>query len=204
MCVTYYTVNEGLPNEKRSFRTLAEGISHYRTIPMADRRLLGLEQEDSEVELVRCVPVFPDSAEDVLAADYWEDDLGTWPELKAAVETCLRELNPRYLLAKGCLIPVPTGKPLRKDLRDKLLWRSFDKGYGSAIRTVYVAGVGWVRPQDIRNYGPFPLVLSCKVDAMSRDGAYFPLEVDPWEYRSLLERTKRYAETKINKGGTSK
>ena len=141
-----------------------------------------------------------------MAADYWGDDLRIWTELKAAVETCLRELNPRYLLEKDYLIPVPAGKPLRKELRNKLLWRSFDGDYDSAIRTVYVAGVGWVRPQDVKSYGPFPLVLSCKVDAMSRDGAYFSLEVDPWEYRSLLEQTKQYAENKNNneRGGIPK
>ena len=49
MCVTYYTMNGRLPEEKRSFQTMAEAISHYRTIPMSGGRVLGMEREDFEL-----------------------------------------------------------------------------------------------------------------------------------------------------------
>lgn len=41
-----------------------------------------------------------------------------------------------------------------------------------------------------------PLVLSYRVDGMSKDGAYLSLELEPWEYDLLLEQTKTYYDHK--------
>ena len=59
---------------------------------------------------------------------------------------------------------------------------------------MYVYGVGWVSPQDVKKQGPLPLVLRYKVDAMTEDGAYLSLEPDPWEYQLMLKYTKKYYE----------
>ena len=59
---------------------------------------------------------------------------------------------------------------------------------------MYVYGVGWVSPQDVKKQGPLPLVLCYKVDAMTEEGAYLSLEPEPWEYQLMLKYTKRYYE----------
>lgn len=59
---------------------------------------------------------------------------------------------------------------------------------------MYVYGVGWVSPQDVRKQGPLPLVLCYKVDAMTEEGAYLSLEPEPWEYQLMLKYTKKYYE----------
>ena len=92
------------------------------------------------------------------------------------------------------MVPIPAGKKLREELRDKLLWRGYGGKYDSAIRSMYVYGVGWVSPQDVKKQGPLPLVLCYKVDAMTKEGAYLSLEPEPWEYQLMLKYTKRYYE----------
>ena len=59
---------------------------------------------------------------------------------------------------------------------------------------MYVYGVGWVSPQDVKKQGPLPLVLCYKVDAMTEEGAYLSLEPEPWEYQLMLKYTKKYYE----------
>ena len=59
---------------------------------------------------------------------------------------------------------------------------------------MYVYGVGWVSPQDVKKQGPLPLVLCYKVDAMTKEGAYLSLEPEPWEYQLMLNDTKKHYE----------
>lgn len=150
-------------------------------------------------ELIRCVRLFPGDAqgEDVLAADYRRSGLTKKnADLKVALDGCLETLHPRFLLEPERLVPVPQSRKLREDLREALLWQGYEENYESAIRSVFVGGVGWISPQDVKKQRQLPLVLSYRVDGMSKDGAYLSLELEPWEYDLLLEQTKNHYKNK--------
>ena len=112
--------------------------------------------------------------------------------LKTALDICLKTLHPRFLLEPERLVPVPQSGKLREELREALLWQGYEENYESAIRSVFVGGVGWISPQDVKKQRQLPLVLRYRVDGMTKDGAYLSLEVEPWEYDLLLEQTKRH------------
>ena len=135
--------------------------------------------------------------EDVLAADYRRSGLTKKnAALKNALNVCLEALHPRFLLEPERLVPVPQRRKLREELREALLWQGYEENYDSAIRSVFVGGVGWISPQDVKKQRHLPLVLSYRVDGMSKDGAYLSLELEPWEYDLLLEQTKNHYKNK--------
>ena len=202
MNVTYYTVDDLRPGRSgwgvKRFSALNDAISHYRSLPMDGARVLGMVDAHA-YELIRCVRLFPGDAqgEDVLAADHWRDGLTKKnAALKDALDICLESLRPRFLLEPERLIPVPQRKKLRKELREALLWQGYEERYDSAIRSVFVGGVGWISPQNVKKQRQLPLVLSYRVDGMSKDGAYLSLELEPWEYDLLLEQTKNHYKNK--------
>lgn len=90
------------------------------------------------------------------------------------------------------MVPVPQRRKLREELREALLWQGYEENYESAIRSVFVGGVGWISPQDVKKQRQLPLVLRYRVDGMLKDGAYLSLELEPWEYDLLLEQAKRH------------
>lgn len=150
-------------------------------------------------ELIRCVRLFPGDAqgEDVLAADYRRSGLTKKnAALKNALNVCLEVLHPCFLLEPERLVPVSQSRKLRAELREALLWQGYEENYESAIRSVFVGGVGWISPQDMKKQRQLPLVLSYRVDGMSKDGAYLSLELEPWEYDLLLEQTKNHYKNK--------
>ena len=190
MCMTYYTVDDLRPGrpgwDVRQFSALAEAIDHYRTLPMDGVRVLGMADDAHAYELIRCVRLFPGDAqgEDVLSADYRRSGLTKKDAaLKVALDGCLETLRPRFLLEPERLVPVPQSGKLRGDLQEALLWQGYEENYESAIRSVFVGGVGWISPQDVKKQRHLPLVLSYRVDGMSKDGAYLSLELEPWEYK---------------------
>ena len=143
--------------------------------------------------------LFPGDAqgEDVLAADYRRSGLTKKnANLKAALDTCFETLHPRFLLELERLVPVPQHRKLREELREALLWQGYEENYESAIRSVFVEGVGWISPQDVKKQRQLPLVLSYRVDGMTKDGAYLSSELEPWEYDLLLEQTKNHYKNK--------
>ena len=203
MSMTYYTVDDLRPGRSgwgvKRFSTLNDAISHYRTLPMDGARVLGMADDTHAYELIRCVRLFPGDAqgEDVLAADYRHGGLVKKnAALKDALDVCLESLRPRFLLEPERLIPVPQRKKLRKELREALLWQGYEENYESAIRSVFVGGVGWLSPQDVKKQRQLPLVLRYRVDGMTKDGAYLSLEVEPWEYDLLLEQTRDHYKMK--------
>ena len=192
MCMTYYTVDDLRPGrhgwDVRQFSALAEAIDHYRALPMDGVRVLGMADDAHAYELIRCVRLFPGDAqgEDVLAADYRRSGLAKKnADLKTALDICLEALH-----------PLPQSGKLREDLREALLWQGYEENYDSAIRSVFVGGVGWISPQDVKKQRQLPLVLSYRVDGMSKDGAYLSFELEPWEYDLLLEQTKNHYKNK--------
>ena len=187
MCMTYYTVDDLRPGrpgwDVRQFSALAEAIDYYRTLPMNGVRVLGMADDAR--------------GEDVLAADYRRSGLTKKnTALKNALNVCLEALHPRFLLEPERLVPVPQRRKLREELREALLWQGYEENYDSAIRSVFVGGVGWISPQDVKKQRQLPLVLSYRVDGMSKDGAYLSLELEPWEYDLLLEQTKNHYKNK--------
>ena len=183
----------------KRFSALNDAISHYRSLPMDGVRVLGMADDAHAYELIRCVRLFPGDAqgEDVLAADHWRNGLTKMnAALKDALDICLESLRPRFLLEPERLIPVPQRKKLRKELREALLWQSYEENYDSAIRAVFVGGVGWLSPQDVKKQRQLPLVLRYRVDGMTKDGAYLSLEVELWEYDLLLEQTRDHYKMK--------
>lgn len=171
----------------------------HRPLPGAPYRVLGMADDAHAYELIRCVRLFPGDAqgEDVLATDYRRSGLTKKDAaLKVALDTCLETLHPRFLLEPERLVPVPQSGKLRGDLREALLWQGYEENYESAIRSVFVGGVGWISPQDVKKQRQLPLVLSYRVDGMSKDGAYLSLELEPWEYDLLLEQTKNHYKNK--------
>lgn len=203
MCMTYYTVDDLRPGRPgwgvKQFSALAEAIDHYQTLPINGVRVLGMTDDAHAYELIRCVRLFPGDAqgEDVLAADYRRSGLTKKKAaLKNALNVCLETLHPRFLLEPERLVPVPQRRKLREELREVLLWQGYEENYESAIRSVFVGGVGWISPQDVKKQRHLPLVLSYRVDGMSKDGAYLSLELEPWEYDLLLEQTKNHYKNK--------
>lgn len=199
MSMTYYTVDDLRLGRSgwgvKRFSALNDAISHYRSLPMDGARVLGMADDAHAYELIRCVRLFPGDAqgEDVLAADYRRSGLTKKDAaLKVALDGCLETLHPRFLLEPGRLVPVPQRRKLREDLREALLWQGYEENYDSAIRSAFVGGVGWISPQDVKKQRHLPLVLSYRVDGMSKDGAYLSLELEPWEYDLLLEQTKNH------------
>ena len=94
------------------------------------------------------------------------------------------------------LVPVPQSGKLREELREELLWQGYEENYESAIRSVFVGGVGWISPQVVYMQRQLALVLCFRVDGMSKDGAYLSLELEPWEYDLLLEQTRNHYKNK--------
>ena len=209
MCMTYYTVDDLRPGRPgwgvKQFSSLNDAIPNYQSLPMDGIRVLGMADDAHAYELIRCVRLFPGDAqgEDVLAADYRRSGLTKKnADLKNALDVCLEALHPRFLLEPERLVPVSQSRKLRAELREALLWQGYEENYDSAIRSVFVGGVGWISPQDVKKQRQLPLVLSYRVDGMSKDGAYLSLELEPWEYDLLLEQTKNHYKKNKEKRNT--
>ena len=81
MNISYYTIDDLRLPPKRSLRkgrsveqysTLEEALARYQSLPAAGIRVLGLTDGIHVLELVKCLPLFPDDqeGENVLALDY--------------------------------------------------------------------------------------------------------------------------------------
>lgn len=202
MEISYYTIDDLRQPPKRLFRkgcsirhfdTVEAAISHYQTLPATGEKSLGITDGFHVLELVKCLPLYPDDTEGetVWASDY--QALTLWrerPESADAAAACEAAFHPRYRLDGAVLAPVSQLKTLPKRLWDKYLWLNVREDERSAIRWVYTAGKGWVPPSILYRRTSRPvLVLKYQVDGLTDQGAYVPLDVAPWEYNLLLQRT---------------
>lgn len=203
MHLTYYTIDDlGLPPNRpfrrgwtlERFATLEEALARYRALPASGARSIGLTDGLHVLELVRRAALFPAESpcEDVQAA--CPETLPLWadvPEAVAAAKDCASALHLRYRISGNMVTPIPPPGGLRRNLRDKYLWLSGARGQETAIRWVYLAGAGWKQPAFLRRWDrpAYPLVLKYRADGITEQGAYLPLEVEPWEYEYLLRRT---------------
>lgn len=103
-----YTIDDLRLPPKRSLRkgrsveqfsTLEEALARYQSLPAAGIRVLGLTDGIHVLELVKCLPLFPDDqeGEDVLASDYscfplWAQE----PEAASATGACITAMGLRY------------------------------------------------------------------------------------------------------------
>lgn len=202
MDISYYTVDDlRLPPKRvlrkgwtmEKFSTLEEALERYRALPPSGIKALGLTDGVHTLELVKCLPLFPDDkeGESVLASDYRKFPLWAGsPEAERASSVCIRELALRYALTGKMITPLPPPIGLSEELQNKYLWLNMTGELRSAIRKIYVAGTGWVSPGFL-NWRPSPpLVLKYQADGITEQGAYLALEVEPWEYELLALRTE--------------
>lgn len=133
MNITYYTIDDLRQAPKRLFRkgysirhfdTVEAAISHYQTLPASGEKSLGITDGFHVLELVKCLPPYPDDTEGetVWASDYRA--LTLWrerPESALAEAACEDAFHPRYRLDGAVLVPVSQLKILPKRLRDKYL-----------------------------------------------------------------------------------
>ena len=208
MNISYYTIDDLRLPPKRSLRrgrsveqysTLEEALARYQSLPAAGIRVLGLTDGIHVLELVKCLPLFPDDqeGENVLALDYgcfplWAQE----PEAANATHICITAMGLRYRIKGNVIEPIPSPEGLPQDLQGKFLWLNLSGEAQSAIRQVYVAGTGWVSPGILnRKTELMPLVLKYRADGINEQGAYLSLEVEPWEYDRMalhtLERLKK-------------
>ena len=202
MKISYYTIDDlSLPPRRllrkgwtmEQFLTLAHALIRYRELSATGVKVLGLTDGVQALELVKCLPPYPDDVEGetVWASDYrtltlWRDR----PESARAEAACETAFHPRYRVDGAVLVPVSQFKTLSKRLQDKYLWLNVREDEHSAIRWVYAAGKGWVPPSILYRRTDRPiLVLKYQADGLTEQGAYVPLDVAPWEYTLLLQRT---------------
>lgn len=111
MNISYYTIDDLRLPPKRSLRrgrsveqysTLEEALARYQSLPAAGIRVLGLTDGIHVLELVKCLPLFPDDqeGENVLALDYgcfplWAQE----PEAANATHICITAMGLRYRTA---------------------------------------------------------------------------------------------------------
>ena len=202
MNISYYTIDDlRLPAKRllrkgwtmERFPTLEEALARYRALPASGIKVLGLTDGAHVLEVVKCLPLFPDDreGEDVLASDYSQFPLWSYePEAAKAAVTCIAALGLRYRVSETVLTPIPSPEGLPQELQGKFLWLNLSGEVQSAINRVYVAGRGWESPGILnRRSDPMPLVLKYQVDGITEQGAYLALEVEPWEYDLLALRT---------------
>lgn len=213
MNISYYTIDDLRRGTGRllsrgwkleQFQTPEEALAHYSRLPSTAEKSLGLTDGVHMLELVRCVPFFPDEreGENVLASDHRKFPLWVQcAEAARATDLCISRLNLRYAIAENTIVPIPESDKLSKALRDKYLWLDYKGDDLSAIRWVYVAAKGWVHPKILKSEAPLrPLVLKYQADGLTEKGEYLSLEVAPWEYDLLLHRTKaRLEQNKMKK-----
>ena len=213
MNISYYTIDDlRLPAKRllrkgwtmERFPTLEEALARYCALPASGIKALGLTDGTHVLEVVKCLPLFPDDreGEDVLASDYRREPFWAQvPEAAKATERCIAALGLRYAVDGNVLVPIHSFSGLSEALQGKYLWLDIDGGDLSAIHRVYVEGMGWTSPGILdRPAFSMPLVLKYQVDAIDEQGAYHSLEVEPWEYGLLLPRTRERLERQRGDG----
>ena len=132
MNISYYTIDDLRLPPKRSLRkgrsveqysTLEEALARYQSMPAAGIRVLGLTDGIHVLELVKCLPLFPDDqeGEDVLALDYscfplWAQE----PEAASATGACITAMGLRYRIKGNVIEPIPSPDGLPQELRGEI------------------------------------------------------------------------------------
>ena len=123
----------------------------------------------------------------------------------AAVAYCRKMLHLRYTLQDGLVLPIPTSRGIPKRLRNTYLWLNLLLEDESAIHWIYVAGFGWLSPQQFtKRPRGYSLVLKYRADCITEKGEIYLEEMEPWEYQRLLPRSKARLQAETDSlGGTN-
>ncbi len=201
--LTYYTIDDLRLGQRRSdgpgwrlseFGLRSDAFRHYRSLDAEKVKVLGVTNGIQALDLVRCIPVFPEdkTGEDVLVTDY--EYLPIWcknPVVDQLAKECIEAFRIRYGLHKFSLFPLrQRGGKQAAQKKFRLINVA---GSNSPIRWIYVSGVGWLSPPEFKKrYFPprnggfnYPLVMKYRVDAVNRTGRILLLEIAPRDFERM-------------------
>ena len=196
------------------FRSLPDAIRAYRTLPAANQKALGLQRGTDSIDLVQCLPLFPNDreGEDVMTLRFLEFPL--WKSDPQVMEMALdlaSRLHIRYCLFRGCLLPVPDREKLPRALRDRYLWPDEPGDLNTAAQWLYVAGAGRLSAAEFKrrfrasqDAAQYPLVTHISAHGMDGRGNYKSLQVSPWEFHLLARRSQERLDQNKNEKRKSK
>lgn len=182
------------------FRSLSDAIRAYRTLPAANQKALGLQRGTDSIDLVQCLPLFPNDreGEDVMALRFlefplWKSD----PQVMEMARELASRLHIRYCLYRHCIIPAPDRDKLPRALRDRYLWPDEPGDFDTATQWIYTAGVGRLPAAEFKrrfcasqDAVQYPLVTHISAHGMDGRGNYKSLQVSPWEFHLLARRSQ--------------
>ena len=182
------------------FHSLSDAVRAYKTLPAANRKALGVQRGFDAIDLVQCLPLFPSDkeGEDVMVLRFlefpmWKSD----PQIMEAAQELASRLHIRYCLFRQCIIPAPDRDKLPRALRDRYLWPDEPGDFYTAAQWIYVAGDGRLSAAEFKrryrtgqNAFRYPLVVQISACGMDSRGNYQSLQVSPWEFHQLIQRSK--------------
>ncbi len=182
------------------FRSLSDAIRAYRTLPAANQKALGLQRGTDSIDLVQCLPLFPNDreGEDVMTLRFlefplWKSD----PQVMEMARDLASRLHIRYCLYRHCIIPAPDRDKLPRALRDRYLWPDEPGDLNTAAQWLYVAGAGRLSAAEFKrrfrasqDAAQYPLVTHISAHGMYGRGNYKSLQVSPWEFHLLARRSQ--------------
>ena len=182
------------------FHSLSDAVRAYKTLPAANRKALGVQRGFDAIDLVQCLPLFPSDkeGEDVMVLRFlefpmWKSD----PQIMEAAQELASRLHIRYCLFRQCIIPAPDRDKLPRALRDRYLWPDEPGDFYTAAQWIYVAGDGRLSAAEFKrryrtgqNAFRYPLVVQISACGMDSRGNYKSLQVSPWEFHQLIQRSK--------------
>ena len=203
--LTYYTLDDLRLGQRRSdgpgwqiseFGLRSDAFRHYRSLDAGKVKVLGVTNGIQALDLVRCIPIFPEdkTGEDVLVMEYCH--LPVWcknPAVEQLAAECAEAFRIRYGLHEFALFPLRQ-KRLKEPIPNRKKFRLLNfEGSNSPIRWIYVSGVGWLSPAEFKKrYFPprnggfsYPLVMKYRVDAVNKDGRILLLEIAPRDYERM-------------------
>lgn len=209
MKLSYYTIDDlrlGYdPQGEHGWRIsrfldLRDALEQYRSLPDDTVKVIGVSNGEQDVELVRRLTVDTGGVvqENVLVLDFlalplWKKEEGVIVSARELVDV----LDICWCLSVDRLVPPPGEKALSKRLKGKYLWPDVPGIPESAIRWLYLPGTGWISPAELKRRYPapeqsfrYPAITKYRVDGVTADGTFAPLEVSHWEYLMLARRTQ--------------
>lgn len=206
----FYVVDnlwEGTLNTSH-FHSLSDAVRAYKALPAANRKTLGVQRGVDAIDLVQCLSLFPDDreGEDVMVLRFlefplWKSD----PQIMEAARELASRLHIRYCLFRQCIIPAPDRDKLPRALRDRYLWPDEPGDFYTAAQWIYVAGDGRLSAAEFKrryrsgqNAFRYPLVVQISACGMDSRGNYKSLQVSPWEFHQLIQRSKERVDQNKN------
>ncbi len=181
------------------FHRLSEAVAAYKALPAENRKALGVQHGVQAIDLIQCLPLFPNDTEgeDVMVLRFldfpvWKSD----PQIMPIAQELISRLHVRYCLYRRCLLPAPDRDSLPRKLRDRFLWPDVPGDFSTAAQWIYVAGVGRLSPSEFkRRYEngsafSYPLVVHISAFGVDKRGNYRSLQVTPWEFHLLARRSQ--------------